>query len=279
MNTQQSIGKSVEITGHGVHWGKPARLWLHPAPVNSGITMRRTDSNGPAFKLDLAHVLNASQLNTTVGVSREHAISTVEHLLAAIRGAGVDNLRIEIDGPEIPILDGSAAPFLAALQQATIVAQEAPRVWHELRAPVAWSQGNVAIVAFPAEEFRISYTLSYPGHPLLGAQFFSTVITPSEFEKELACCRTFVCKEELEQLRSLNLIQGGSLDCALVIDGPAVINAEGMRCHQEPVRHKILDMVGDLSLMGVWFRAHIVALRSGHASNFAFARELLKALS
>jgi len=278
MNRQRTIANTVEIAGHGVHWGKPAKLRLHPAPADSGICMRRTDSGGPLFPVNLDHVLNASQLNTTVGTSKEHAISTVEHLMAAIRGAAIDNLLIEVDGPEIPILDGSAAPFLAALQQATIQDQAAPRRWYSLEAPIAWSAGEVAIAAFPAEEFRISYTLSYPGHPLLGAQFFSTVVEPTEFEREIARCRTFVCKEELEHLRSLNLIKGGSLDCAVVIDGATVINAEGLRCHQEPVKHKILDMVGDLFLTGVWFKAHVVSLRSGHASNFAFASELLKAL-
>jgi len=187
----------------------------------------------------------------------------------------IDDIGIELSGPEVPIFDGSSLPFLDMLEEAGLREQGEKQI-HCLQEPVYWSQGDVHIVALPSEELRISYTLHYTGLRCLETQFFSVSLNADTFKKEIAPCRTFAMYEEVIAMIEKGLLKGGSLDTAVVIREGQVVNPEGLRLPAEMARHKILDMVGDLYLMGMPFYAHIIGIRSGHYANTLFAGELMK---
>ena len=199
----------------------------------------------------------------------------VEHILSALKAFDLDNVIIEIDGPEIPSCDGSALPFVEMIQKVGVLSQTATKRVHHLEAPVFWSKGDVHLVALPAEEFRISYTLNYPNSELLRSQFYTIHVNEETYKQEIAPARTFSLYEEVVPLIEKGNIKGGRLDNAVIIKGDSILNPEGVRYRDEMVRHKILDLIGDLSLVDKTFHAHVIAIRSGHFSNTSFAKELV----
>lgn len=273
MRPSYTILKEVSKRGVGVFTGEEALLTLKPLPLNSGIVFQRTDLLGaPQFQLNLSLVQGTPRC-TIIG--NEHfSVQTVEHLMAALHVYGIDDLLVQLSGPEIPIFDGSALPFVDMIEEAGLVHQGEKEI-QVLQSPVYWSRGDVHLVAFPAEECRISYTLHYPNSSCIGTQFFSLALGVDSFKKEIAPCRTFSIYEEIAPLIEKGFLKGGSLESALVIKDNQVLNPGGLRLPEEMVRHKILDMIGDLYLMGFSFFAHIIAIRSGHHANNAFANELL----
>jgi len=248
-----------------------------PAPIGQGIIFKRVDlKNEPSFR---AHVDNVCGTPRCTNLGDGKAIvQSVEHVLSALRAFNIDNLTIEIDGPEIPAGDGSSSIFVGMIEKSRIAVQAQPIEIRRVRRPVHWSRDDIHLVALPSDQLRLSYTLSYPGHPLLDSQFFSTTLTQETYCEEIADCRTFSLYEEIVPLLDQGMIKGGSLDSGVIIKGEEIMNPDGARYPNEMVRHKVLDLIGDLSLVSVPFTAHIIAIRSGHYSNTVFARKILASL-
>lgn len=202
----------------------------------------------------------------------------VEHLLSALYAYGIDNARIEVEGPELPAGDGSAQIFIDMIEKTGFEIQEHAREFVRISQPIYWSEGDVHLIALPAQEFRLSYTMHYPHSPLLRSQYYSLAVQPLRYKAEIAPCRTFSLYEEIVPFIEKGIIKGGGLENALVIQGGRILNPEGARFEDEMVRHKILDLIGDLALIGTPLLAHVVAVRSGHSSNVAFAKTLSKTL-
>lgn len=244
-----------------------------PAKEGSGILFKRVDLPGqPTIPATIEYVCDTAR-STTIGIG-DVRIHTVEHVLAAIYAYQIDNLIIEVTSIEPPVGNGSSDVFVEMIERAGIVQQSAEKQVVELQRPIHFSEGDIHLVALPADEYRISYTLSYPNSSALKSQFHTTTVSPISFKDEIAPCRTFSLWEEISMLIDRNLIRGGSLDNAVVIKGNAILSKNGLFFPNEMCRHKILDMIGDLSLVGIDFRAHIIAIRSGHPSNFALAKKL-----
>ena len=249
-------------------------LRICPAEENHGIVFKRVDLPGqPTLPAHVDYVRGTPRC-TIIGKNGT-SIQTVEHILSALSGCEIDNVMIEIDGPEVPILDGSGLGFVELIDKAGVTIQKASKHILRISSPVYWSKGDVHLVALPADEFRISYTLSYPTTNFLRSQFYSISVTEESYKNEIAPCRTFSLYEETVPLIEQGLIKGGSLENAVVIKGDAVLNPEGLRFSDEMVRHKILDVIGDLSLTGLQPNMHVISIRSGHHSNTSFAKELL----
>jgi UDP-3-O-[3-hydroxymyristoyl] N-acetylglucosamine deacetylase len=275
--SQKTVKKKVSYSGVGIHTGEPVSLSFCPAPAHHGIVFRRVDLDPvQEIRADLEFVIDTAR-NTTLG-SQGVKIHTVEHVLAAISAFGIDNLLIEITNIEPPVGDGSALVFTDLLEKAGVLELKETKEILSLKEVVFHSEGQATLVAIPSDSYKISYTLSYPESKLLGCQFYSSVITKELFQKEIAPCRTFSLYEEVSLLMEAGLIKGGSLDNAVVIKGDQVLNSLGLRFDNEMVRHKVLDVIGDMSLVGNSFNAHIIAIKSGHASNFAFAKKIKKVL-
>ncbi len=196
----------------------------------------------------------------------------VEHLLSALGAMEIDNAKIEIQGPEVLAADGSAQLFVELIEEARVEIQRAPRRFLHISNPIYWTQGEVHLIALPAKEFRISYTMHYPQSSLLRSQYYTVSLSPKHFKEEIAPCRTFSFYEEILPLIEKGLIKGGGLENAVVIKGDQIMNPEGARFQDEMVRHKILDLIGDLSLIGIPLLGHIISVRSGHSSNILFAK-------
>ena len=272
MTSQRTLRRSITCAGIGLHSGHRVTLTLRPAPADYGIRFRRADLGGLEIPARVEHV---ASLNYATGLSFAGAsVETVEHLLAALVSQGVDNVAIELNTPEVPIMDGSAAPFVYLLQEAGIKTLSAPRRFLKVLRPVSLARGDKHIAIYPADEFRISYTISFD-HPLLRHQSRSVVITPDSFAEELAPARTFGFLKDLELLRQQGLTLGGSLDNAVVLGETGVLN-NTLRFEDEFVRHKILDAIGDLALVGSPIIGHIVAHRGGHALHTALGTALLE---
>jgi len=203
----------------------------------------------------------------------------VEHLLSALQGLGIQNVLVEVEGPEIPAGDGSSQEFVQLIEEAGIETLDTPLRPIQIQQPIYWSEENVHLVALPAEEFRISYTLFYPQSSLIGSQYYSLSLTPNSYKSEIALCRTFSLYEEIAPLIEKGLIKGGGLENALVIRDNHILNPGGARFPDEMARHKVLDLVGDLALLGAPLNAHIISVRSGHASNVAFAKKISTSLN
>jgi len=271
--SQQTLARVVSASGIGLFTGEKVTVRLCPAKSGAGIVFQRTDLS---HKLLLPARLDFVQQTPRCTILGQNGISiqTVEHILAALRACEIDNALIEVSGPEIPIFDGSAAHFVEMIEKGGIAVLDGVKHCLKITAPIFWTRGDVHIVALPSEEYRISYTLHYPHSKFIGTQFYSFQVTSEGFKKEIAPCRTFSLYEEIAPIIDKGLIKGGSLENAVIIKDGVIVNPEGVRFSEEMVRHKILDMIGDLSLVGMSFSAHIIAIRSGHASNTAFAREL-----
>ncbi len=272
---QRTLKNSIGCTGIGLHSGSDVNLMLRPAPSGTGIVFRRTDISGDAGDVlaDVHNVVDA-MLGTTIGNASGATVATIEHLMAALRGAGIDNLLIELDGPEIPIMDGSAAPFLFLIECTGTVAQNAPRRAIEVLKPVKVTDGNKSAEISPAPGFSLGFEIDFES-ATIGKQDMEIQLVNGNFKDILSRARTFGFTHEVEQLRALGLARGGSLDNAIVISSEGVLNEEGLRFNDEFVRHKILDSVGDLYLAGAPLIGHFHGVRSGHALNHMLLKKLL----
>ena len=272
MTSQRTLRRSITCAGIGLHSGHRVTLTLRPAPADYGIRFRRADLGGLEIPARVEHV---ASLNYATGLSFAGAsVETVEHLLAALVSQGVDNVAIELNTPEVPIMDGSAAPFVYLLQEAGIKKLGAPRRFLKVLRPISIARGDKHIAIYPADEFRISYTISFD-HPLLRHQSRSVVVTADTFAEDLAPARTFGFLKDLEMLRQQGLTLGGSLDNAVVLGETGVLN-NTLRFEDEFVRHKILDAIGDLALIGAPIIGHVVAHRGGHALHTALGTTILE---
>jgi UDP-3-O-[3-hydroxymyristoyl] N-acetylglucosamine deacetylase len=269
---QHTIRKPVGIEGVGLHSGKVARITLAPAPADAGIVFR-VRSTGERIPARAESVVNAHYA-TTVGVNGTR-IQTVEHLMAAVSGLGIDNLDIEVDGPEIPALDGSAKPFVALLAFAGRVQQSARLRPLTLPCPLRVGSGGRWMQIVPSERFRITYTLDND-HPAIGTQVLSWTPSERSFVEEFAPARTYGFLKDLGLMRKNGLARGGSLDNAIVLGNRGALN--GLRYRDEFVRHKMLDLVGDLALLGRPIRAHIIARNGGHALNIELVLAVQRAV-
>jgi UDP-3-O-[3-hydroxymyristoyl] N-acetylglucosamine deacetylase len=282
MNTQtkcqRTLNAPICFSGIGIHSGKEVELAFLPAPEHHGIVFERTDTAAKTKIPAAIEYVQNTERSTTIGVG-DCRVQTVEHVLAALYAYEVDNVLIQVSAPEPPVGDGSSCPFVELIERVGIQEQTASKPIVSLEYPIHYSDRNIHIVALPSNEFRISYTLYYPHSKRINCQYFSTEITPETFKKELSPCRTFALYEEITLLMKHGLIKGGSLENAVVVKEDMVISKGGLRFPNEMVRHKILDVVGDLSLVGMRFQAHIIAICSGHSSNVALGRKLIEALS
>ncbi len=270
---QQTLAKPASFSGVGLHSGNKVSMTLLPAPPNSGIIFRRVDLDSRAEIP--AQVGNVAETDRSTTLSRGNAkVQTVEHVLAALYGFGVTNAVVEIDSSEPPVADGSARQFCKMIREAGIEAQAERVEPVQVTEPIEYTHNGTVISAFPHDGFKITCTSSDKGGRF--TQFFSVELTPETWESEIAQARTFCFYEEIEYLIKNGLIRGGSLENAIVIRDDAVLTAEPMRYREEFVRHKILDIIGDLSLVGAPLRGHIVAVKPGHAANCGLARRILQ---
>jgi UDP-3-O-[3-hydroxymyristoyl] N-acetylglucosamine deacetylase/3-hydroxyacyl-[acyl-carrier-protein] dehydratase len=269
---QRTIAKDASLEGVGLHTGEPARVTFKPAPPNTGVVFERLDLDGAArVRARVENVTGASRGTTLTenGVT----VYTVEHLCAAATGLGVDNLLVEIDGPEPPVTDGSSAVFARSLLDAGIVEQDEPRRVVTLDKPFDYKQDGAEMTIVPENGLRISFTIKFE-HRYLKSQFYTFDAGEDNFVEEIAPARTFALESEIEMLRSAGLIKGGTLECAVVVGDNGPLNEDGLRFDDEPVRHKILDLLGDLTLFGARFKGHIIAMRSGHGVNVGMIRSV-----
>jgi UDP-3-O-[3-hydroxymyristoyl] N-acetylglucosamine deacetylase/3-hydroxyacyl-[acyl-carrier-protein] dehydratase len=272
---QRTLSREVAFSGVGLHSGKKATLVFKPAAADAGIVFVRVDlPSRPEIRADVSNAVSTGDYSRrTVLGSGEVTISTVEHVLAAVRGLGIDNLTIELDTSEPAEPDGSSSPFVEVLKEAGTVEQDAPRKFIEVTSPVVLAENGVQIVALPHDGLRISFTAQYD-HPLIGTQYASFDISNEVFEREIAPARTFSLLKDVEDLRNRGLIKGGSLENSIVIGDNEVLNKEPLRFPDEFVRHKVLDLLGDLCLLGMPVKAHIMSVRSGHATNIRLVKLL-----
>ena len=274
---QQTLKDKIEFSGIGIHTGREVTLRFCPAPVGRGIVFKRIDLPGaPLIPATVEYVCDLLR-STTIGLDTVK-IHTVEHVLAALAAYHIDNLIIEIDNIEPPVGNGSSDVFVEMIEKVGIETQEGDSPIFVLKEPLYWADRDIQIVALPYDGFRISYTLNYPKSKILKAQFHTLDVTKESFKEEISPCRTFSLYEEISTLLDKGLIKGASLDNAVVIKDEVVLSKNGLFFPDEMVRHKILDVIGDLNLVGFVFRAHIISIRSGHASNHEFAKLLYEKL-
>lgn len=269
---QKTLQKEVEISGVGLFTGQKTHLRLIPEKANTGIIFCRKDlPHQPLIPAVVGNVRKTPRC-TILHENKEGAtITMVEHLLSALKAYGIDNLRIELEGPEIPVGDGSARGFVELIEKSGLSLQSEEKRVYTLDRPIHFSEGDTHLVALPADEFKISYTLHYPHSSFLKSQYYSLSVNDATYKEAISPCRTFSLYEEIAPLLEKGLLKNVGLENGVVIKGDGVMNPEGLRFPDEMVRHKILDLIGDLSLVGFTFYAHIVSIRSGHSSNVAFA--------
>jgi UDP-3-O-[3-hydroxymyristoyl] N-acetylglucosamine deacetylase / 3-hydroxyacyl-[acyl-carrier-protein] dehydratase len=272
---QRTLARAVSIKGSGMHTGETVSLTLKPAPAGHGIVFKRMDLSGqPELRPRVDQVTDLVRATT---IQAGHAkIHTVEHVLSALQGCGIDNVVVEMSASEPPIMDGSARPFVALIEEGEPIEQDKEREFFALDAPVSVTRGNSSIVALPSDELKISCTSTDDRGT--HTQYLSLTIDPEAYRTQIAPARTFAIYEEIEGLLKLGKIRGGSLDCAIVIKGDKIISKEPLRFKDEFVRHKILDIIGDIALLGMPLRAHIVAMRPGHAINAELTKAIFEKL-
>jgi UDP-3-O-[3-hydroxymyristoyl] N-acetylglucosamine deacetylase/3-hydroxyacyl-[acyl-carrier-protein] dehydratase len=268
---QRTLTRAVTIKGNALHTGEAVTLTIRPAAVNHGVIFKRTDLSGsPEIQPRVDHVTDLVRATT---IQSGHVkIHTVEHVLSALSGCGVDNVLVEMNASEPPIMDGSARPYANLILEGEPVEQDKDREYYALDAPISVTRGNSSIIALPHDGLKISCTSADDRG--IHTQHLSLSIDPESYLAQIAPARTFTIYEDIEELLKLGKIKGGSLDSAIVIKGDKVLSKEPLRFKDEFVRHKILDIIGDISLLGMPLKAHIVATRPGHALN----AELTKAL-
>lgn len=269
---QRTLKSSVTCVGVGVHSGQPASLTLRAAAVDAGITFKRTDIGGTAVPAKWDHVVD-TRMCTTIGDGNGVTIGTVEHLMAALAGCGIDNAVVEVDGPEVPIMDGSAQPFVSMIAAAGVVNQAAPRRVIRVLKTVSVESGDGKARLSPGSCLSLDVAIDFASDAV-AKQSLAIGVVNGSFSRELAGARTFGFLHEVEQLWAAGLAKGGSLDNAVVVSGDKVLNEDGLRFDDEFVRHKILDAVGDLYLAGAPIIGSFHGVRSGHAINNALLRAL-----
>jgi UDP-3-O-[3-hydroxymyristoyl] N-acetylglucosamine deacetylase / 3-hydroxyacyl-[acyl-carrier-protein] dehydratase len=271
---QHTVAKTASLSGTALHTGDKVTLKLQPAPVDHGIKFKRKDlQDEPTIDAKIEN-LKTVERATTIGEGSVR-VHTVEHILSALSAMGVDNAVVEMDANEPPIGDGSAQPYVDLIKKAGVTAQDEPRKFFDVREPMhVESKTGALLVLLPDNKFRISCTQAGPNNRF--TQFLSMEVTPAFFEREIAPARTFVYYEDVKPLMDKNLIKGGSLENAIVVRGDAVLSKEPLRFDDEFVRHKILDIIGDLALVGRRIRGHIVAVKPGHATNADLARSIVR---
>jgi UDP-3-O-[3-hydroxymyristoyl] N-acetylglucosamine deacetylase len=272
MSSQRTLRRTQTCAGIGLHSGQKVTLSLVPAPTDFGIRFRRADLGGIEIPAHVGYLGERQQLQTGL-VSGDASVETVEHLLAALRCMDIDNVCVELNHREVPIMDGSSAPWVYLIQDAGVKVQNAPRQVIQILKPIQLQQGDKRIALYPADRFKVTYTISFD-HPMLRRQQKTLELNEQVFIDQIAPARTFGFLKEVEMLRQRGLALGGSLENAIVLGETGVLNP--LRFDDEFVRHKILDVVGDLSLVGYPIQGHLVVHRGGHALHTAFADELLK---
>ena len=283
---QKTLARVVSVEGVGLHGGAPVQVVLRPDRSGRGLVFRRLDlerqaawSGGRRMRVEIpaaASCVTHSDHATTLTArtpAGDASVQTVEHLLAALHVMEVDACIVEIDGPEVPILDGSAAPWVALVRSAGLRTADRPRRVRRIVEPFSVTSGDSSISAYPASGLRVTCSIAF-SHPAIGTEERSWLVTPETFARELAPARTFGFLRDVEQLRAAGLVKGGSLENAVVLDDTKVINGP-LRFEDEFVRHKAMDLLGDLALMGAPLVGHVVARRAGHRLHAEFARQLL----
>lgn len=273
MFLQTTLKQSVSCSGIGLHTGAPSNLHIHPAAPDTGIVFIRQDRE--KIVRIRAHIDNVIDSNLATTIGRDGVrVSTVEHLMAAFAGMGIDNAEVDLDCPEVPIMDGSSEPFNVLLKKAGVRTQERPKKFVIIRHPVTVTEGDRQATFLPSNDFKLSYTIDFR-HPLISNQFYLIQITNGNFEREISRARTFGFLKEYEMLKARGLARGGSLDNAVVVDSDRVVNEGGLRYSDEFVRHKILDSIGDLWLLGAQVIGHFIGYKSGHTLNHKLIHKLL----
>lgn len=264
---QKTLKKSVTLNGIGLHSGVNVRLELHPAPAHHGVVFERTDmETGKNIIPATWDKVVDTRLCTVIANEHGARVSTIEHVMAALRGLGIDNALVKIDGAEVPILDGSSVAFVKAIEEAGIEAQSAPRRAIKILKEVVYQDGarqsRLSPSAIPTYKGRIDYD-----NPSIGSQEYALTLVNGNFKHDLADCRTFCLKSDVDMMQANGLALGGSLDNAVVVDDNGIMNAEGLRCHNEFIRHKLLDAIGDLALAGGLVLGQYEGFRAGHEMN------------
>ncbi|HXR56322.1 MAG TPA: UDP-3-O-acyl-N-acetylglucosamine deacetylase [Casimicrobiaceae bacterium] len=275
MLRQRTLKTMIRTTGVGLHTGARVELTLRPAPDGTGIVFHRVDLATPVAIA--AHATNVGDTRLSSTLAQDGAsVSTVEHLMSALAGLGIDNLHVDVAGPELPIMDGSAGPFVFLLQSAGIVEQNSPKQYLRVRAPVEIRDGDKWARFEPFDGFKLDFTIDFP-HPVFGTESRHVVVDFAQhsYIKEVARARTFAFMQDVEAMREAGLALGGSLNNAIVLDDTRVLNSEGLRYDNEFVKHKVLDAIGDLYLLGRPLIGQYTAYKPGHALNNALARALL----
>jgi UDP-3-O-[3-hydroxymyristoyl] N-acetylglucosamine deacetylase len=272
MHAQRTLRRAISCAGIGLHSGKKVTLSLKPAPADAGITFRRSDIGGLEVPAKVSHV---GGINLATGLRGGDAVrvDTVEHLLAAFVSLGIDNAIVELNSPEVPIMDGSAAPFIYLIQEAGVKPLQSPRRYLKVLRPMSLSRGDKRIALYPSDHFKITYSIAFD-HPLLRHQSRTIRLSEESFIEEIAPARTFGFLEDVEMMRQQGLALGGSLENAIVIGETGVLN-NALRFDDEFVRHKILDVIGDMALIGYPLIGHLVAHRGGHALHTEFAAHVM----
>ena len=269
---QQTLHRAISCEGVALHSGRATRLTLAPAPADAGITFHRTDLSRCSMPATIS-ALSSTTLATSLK-NGKGGVATVEHLLSALYGSGIDNLTVKVDGPEVPILDGSAVPFLDLIDQAGVRRQSAPRRPIRITAPIEARDGESWIRAEPGAGFQVDYRVDY-AHPAIRQQALALQIDPARYAADIAPARTFGFLHEVQALRDRGLVQGGSMDNAIVLDEEKVVNGD-LRFADEFVRHKILDLVGDLALLGAPLQGTVTVYKGSHRLHTALVRTLLE---
>lgn len=273
MIKQKTIAGQVSLSGIGIHTGNKVNITLKPAPAGAGVTFIRTDiASNPRIKANVQSFLEAKFSRRSSIGNTEVEVQTIEHLMASLSSLGIDNIDIEIDSNELPGMDGSAIKFVEALEKAGLAEQEAEKYIHIIKEPISIEEAGSSITVVPAKDFKISYTLDYD-HPLLEAQFLEIPVNPESFKAQLAPARTFCLESEAADLQSKGLGRGANYDNTLVVGKTGVIKNQ-LRFKDEFVRHKILDLIGDLGLAACPIRGHVIALKSGHSLNLKIAQKI-----
>jgi len=270
---QRTLKKKVHCTGIGLHCGQKVSITLNPAPENTGIKFVRKDLPGkPVIDARFENVIDTT-LATTIG-HNGCRVSTIEHLMAALFGLGIDNVVVELDGPEVPIMDGSAGPYVFLIKSAGVQDQKKPKKFILVKRPFSVKEGNRSIQISPSDKLKITYTIDFR-HPLLSNQTFELNFSTKEFTEQISKARTFGFLKDVETLKRNGLAKGGSLDNAIVVDEFKILNEDGLRYDDEFVRHKILDFIGDLSIVGAPIIGHFRVERSGHFLNQQMLRKFM----
>jgi UDP-3-O-[3-hydroxymyristoyl] N-acetylglucosamine deacetylase len=272
---QHTVRSPALFAGIGVHTGEYTRVSVRPAPVGSGVVFVRTDVKDRDNAIAVSgEAVCKTQLGTVITNDAGVTVSTIEHLMAAFAMLGVDNAVVEVDGPEMPIMDGSSAPFVRVLDRAGLRPQEAPRAFIEILDTIEVADGDKRATLTPADGFEVAFTVEFPT-AAIGRQSVDLTMDEAAFREELADCRTFGFLREVEALRAMGLARGGSMENCIVIDGDAILNPEGLRRPDEFVRHKALDAIGDLYVLGAPILGRFEGVCAGHSLNNALVRALL----